>query len=546
MSLRRLTASGQARHPALSPDGRYAAYVVETAGRQSLWVTQSAAANAVQIAPPADASFSGLTFSPDGQFLYFVTTESSQSFSTLYRVPTLGGVPLKVMSDVDSGISLSPDGRQFAFVRFSPQSDEFALMTATIDGTNERKLASRQLPEFFSPDGLAWSPDGKVIACAAGKSCPIEPFVQIFTVRVADGAQTKLHEQSWNTLGQLAWLPDGSGLIAAASAKTAPVFADQLWQFSYPEGTARRITNDLNHYDGVSVAGTELVTTQANRIAQFWIVPSADPGRARRIETTFSDNDSEMFGLDWTSDGKLVFGSHRSGNADLWLMNTDGSGQRQLTAAPGRDTMPVVSADGRYIVFVSQTDGAHHLWRMNTNGSELLQLTNGKGEHFPSLSPDGRWVVYSSVEMGISNPTIWRVGIDGGTPEQLTRNNSVCPVISPDGKWIACFHQDVNTGGVQIAVLPFVGGEPRILSTLPLPERYSLRWTPDSRALTYIVTRAGVSNLWTHPLDGSAPRQLTDFQTERIFRFAWSRDGREIAVERGQDISDVLLIRDFQ
>ncbi len=228
-------------------------------------------------------------------------------------------------------------------------------------------------------------------------------------------------------------------------------------------------------------------------------------------------------------------------------MNADGNGQRQLTASTGRDTMPAVSADGRVIVFVSQTNGAHHLWRMNADGNGLQQLTNGKGEHFPSLSPDGRWVVYSSVELGISKPTIWRVGIDGGAPEQLTHDNSVRPVVSPDGQWIACFYRDENTRRNQIAVLPFAGGKPvKVFDKLALPDRFTLRWTPDSRALTYIVTREGVSNLWTQPLEGGAPRQLTDFKTERIFRFAWSRDGQQLAIERGQDVSDVLLIKDFQ
>jgi hypothetical protein len=73
-----------------------------------------------------------------------------------------------------------------------------------------------------------------------------------------------------------------------------------------------------------------------------------------------------------------------------------------------------------------------------------------------------------------------------------------------------------------------------------------LRWTLDGRALNYIDTIDGVSNIWSLPLDGGKPVQLTDFKTDQIFWFDFSREGKQLALSRGTQTSDVILIRDFR
>ena len=73
-----------------------------------------------------------------------------------------------------------------------------------------------------------------------------------------------------------------------------------------------------------------------------------------------------------------------------------------------------------------------------------------------------------------------------------------------------------------------------------------MRWTPDGRALTYIDTRSGFSNIWSQPLDGKKPVQLTNFTTGRIFNFDWSREGKWLALARGSLTSDVVLISDLR
>ena len=179
---------------------------------------------------------------------------------------------------------------------------------------------------------------------------------------------------------------------------------------------------------------------------------------------------------------------------------------------------------------------------MEVDGGGLKQLTRGQFDNSPSLSPDGRWVVYASL-IGIES-ALWKVSIDGGEPERLSTAFAIRPVVSPDGKLIACFNKDETDGSFKVALLPFSGGEPTLVKGLERPDLFMVRWSPDGRALTYIATRQGVSNVWSKPIDGGPARQLTSFTSDRIFRFAWSRDGKFLACERGMIINDAVLISD--
>jgi Tol biopolymer transport system component len=401
---------------------------------------------------------------------------------------------------------------------------------------------------FFGP---SWSPDGRLIACAAGVTGQGETSMQVLGFRVEDGSSEPIGSQSWTFVGQVAWLGDGSGLVFNAWERTWGVYGDQIWLLTFPKGEARPVTKDMNNYERVSVSANlaapgAMVAQRTDRVSHISIVSKGSNGfdaeRAARIQSGFGGNYSDRFGLDWTLDERLVYGSQASGNVDIWITTADGKRQKQLTRDSQSDFMPVVTPDGRYIVFASDRAGSGHIWRMDLDGGDLKQLTRGKNDYFPSLSPDGRWVVYTSSTGG--SPSLWKVSIDGGEPAQLTQASASRPVISPDGKWIACYYQDQKDGNFKIALLPFAGGEPTMLEGMAQPDFFIFRWAPDSRALTYIATRQGVSNIWGKPIDGGEPRQLTNFTSDRIFRFAWSRDGKLLACERGMIINDAVLISD--
>jgi Tol biopolymer transport system component len=200
---------------------------------------------------------------------------------------------------------------------------------------------------------------------------------------------------------------------------------------------------------------------------------------------------------------------------------------------------PSVSPDGRYIVFASNRTGNRCVWRMDIDGSNPKQLTFGIDARSPEITPDGQWVVYSDVASG--KLTLWKVSIGGGNQVQLIDYTSRAPAVSPDGKQIAflALDEQATPKRWRNAIIRVDGGPP--IKVFDLATR--VRWTLDGRALTYVGTRDGVSNIWAQSLDGSPPKQLTNFTTDQIFAYAWSRDGKQLACARGNQNSDVVLIK---
>ncbi|MBK9528356.1 MAG: PD40 domain-containing protein [Acidobacteria bacterium] len=543
MKITKLTDTGKAGSAAISPDGKYVVHVKED-GQQSLWVRHIATGSNVQIIPPAELVYGRTTFSPDGSYIYFIRRGIGERNYVLYQVPVLGGDLKKLNPHVNSPVTFSPDGQRIAFVR--TQEGERTMIIANADGTGERTLATTKGPNGFRDTGPAWSPDGKVIATGLANNDGSGSYHNIVEINVEDGSIKPIGSQKWSNVSRVAWLADGSGLITACSE--LGTLTNQVYQFSYPDGEGRKITNDFNVYFDLSVTAdsASMVTVQEERVVNIWIAPDGTPGSLKQV--TRGPNKYEgQSGLRWTPDGKIVYNLLSGISPDVWIMNGDGSNPRQLTQTRGAN--PVVSPDGRYIVFVRNQS----IWRMDIDGGNPKQLTE-KG-NFPDISPDGRWVVYEIWNPGENG--LWKVSIDGGEPVRLTDYSSGRAAVSPDGKSIAFSYREQENSPFKIAIIPFEGGQPT--KSLEAPAGYNavrlitstaegrvLRWLPDGRSLAYIVTRDGVSNIWSMPIDGGAPKQLTNFTTDQIAWFDLSRDGKPTLFSRGYTTRDVVLISGFR
>jgi serine/threonine protein kinase/dipeptidyl aminopeptidase/acylaminoacyl peptidase len=544
LRMTKLTNSGKTIDAAISPDGKYLAEVLEEGGEQSLWLKQVGDPIASkQIVGPTSGQFEGLTFTPDGDNLYYVVWENN-AHDVLYKIPVLGSSPQKLPVDLVSPISFSSDGKRMAFIRRSSNRGESALVVANADGSEQLVVAKRQEPLFFSEVGPAWSEDGNAIACSVLSSTGGFRST-VVEVALANGAEKQITSHAWRLVEKVAWLRNNQGLIITAADQPSSPF--QIWHISYPDGATRRITNDLNSYVALSLSedSSKLVTVQSDRLSSIWIAPKGGEDHAVQVTSGVSKH----FGVFWAPQGRIVYSSIASGNPDIWSMNADGTDQKQLTTETHVDRDPAVSPDGRFIAFASDRAGRFNIWRIDVDGANLKQLTNGDDEQFPEFSPDGESIVYQGFMKGA--PMLWRLRLDQDSPIQLTKSYSNWPTISPDGKSIACSYLDPDSGQWRLAVFPAEGGNPTESFNIPIPYLQHfvwqrIRWTSDGRALTYIDRRGGISNIWSQPFEGGPAKQLTDFKSGEIFSFAWSADGKQLACTRGSVVSDAVLINDLR
>ncbi|HZI47712.1 MAG TPA: protein kinase, partial [Pyrinomonadaceae bacterium] len=541
----KVTNAGRVRDSAISADGKYIAHVDEEKGKAGIHLRDMASSNEWEIVPPTRDDYYGLTFSPDGAFLYYTVKSPNNSIASLYRVDLARGAPAKLIVDVDGPVSFSPDARQIVFVR-GDTTGERALIVANADGKDEHKIASRTGFGAFSFGGPAWSPDGRTVACGASFTDDAARFMTVVGVNVADGSVKILTKQRWRLVGRVWWVNNGEGIVL--SGNDLPTrSAKQLWYLSAVNGQTRRITSDLQDYDGVSVTAdsSTIITRETHALVGLWIAPKGDADRANQILSNVDDlyqGDYTRNRFSWMPDGRILYTAELNGVPTIWTVGADGTGHKQLTRSASGNAFPSVSSDSQHIVFVSDRTGRTNIWTANIDGTNEKQLTYGEDDSWAWCSPDAQWVVYHSGDQG--KRRIYRVSIAGGTPEQLTDYTSLLPVVSPDGQSISAYYSAAPKAPWQIAIIPFSGGRPTKLFDLPrdVVLQSLVRWTPYGQSLAYIAYRDGVSNIWEQPLDGSAPSQLTNFKSDEILWFDWSPDGQQLGVLRGTTTSDIVMI----
>lgn len=544
-----VTTIGKATDAAISADGKHVVYVVTENGKQSLWLKQMPTASTVQIVPLAEVSYQGLAFSPDGNHIFYNVWDR-KGVGEIYQIPVFGGVTQKVVHDCMPGVSVSPDGKRLAFVRGIARETSQALITVNMDGSNEKVIYTQRNGKgwFIS---TAWSFDNESIACTVGVAGNQGTgYMELVEFSAKDGTQRKISEKKWMSVGGgLSWLPYKMGLLLTAGEQIQD--ATQLWYVDYESGEARQVTKNLTGFNGglsLTADGKSIVTVQQDVVMNIWTVQSDKKDGEQKI----TSGKYEGFSFSWSPDGKIIYASGITGNAEIWSMNADGSDKKQLTGNPAGDFNPTVSPDGKVIVFISNRgNGVPHLWRMNSDGSNQQQLTNESGEWLPFFSPIEQTVYFMSHSN--DKQTLKKISLDGKRETvQITKAYTYEPTISQDGKFLAYSYWDETANKFGREIISLETGQKIKDIELPLSAighsgQVMLRWTGDGRALTYVDNRNGSQNIWIQPIDGSSPaRQITNFKDDIIFYFDWSKGGKFLAVTRGVATSDVVAITDIK
>jgi len=528
-----ITSYGNAVSAAISPDAKQFAYIQENPGQESIWLVQLATQIRVQVIPPSDLSYRQISFSHDGNYIFFARHDENQP-SDLYRIPTLKGPAIKLLDDIDGAFSLSADDHKVVFRRRNRITREDTLYIGDLESRQERTLVTSKGPDWIRAFSL--SPDGKKVVFATGETDSSRQTIKISELDVETAQARLLVVPNWYAVRQLEWLPSGDGLLICAreSATTNP----QFWRMSYPDGALRKLTNDLNNYlcFSLNADASAMIAVESTLASHIWISPNTAANKAKNV----ADGRGTIV---WTTDGRILYNAASQTGTDLWIANSDGTDPKQLSFNAGYNDWPSLSPDHR-IVFHSSRTGAQHLFRMDPDGSNLVQLTNGYAERNAAVSPDGKWVYYNSSESSL----LWKVPLDGGEPIQLTNEYAAYPSVSPDGKLVACFHFPKYDHEAQITIRST--DDMKVVSELKLAPGLwisrSIRWDADNATVIYANQSQGKVKVYRQSMYSGAPQELTTVKAEDEFEFSFSPDRRQLAYVSTKWNHDVVLIDGFK
>ncbi len=545
-----VTNSGKALFAAISPDGKYIVAVIFDKGKYSLWLRNVATSSDTQILAPDSLLIEAVAFSPDANYIFYrKAVDPSQQSYILYRMPVLGGTPQRLVRDVDNGPTFSPDGRRMAYMRANdPDAGKYRLLTANLDGSDEKVLQIAPLP---FPDSLSWSPDGKSIAFISYSNAKAPAQISLFDI--ATGKDTALTAFSERTFADLAWTPDGRGLLVNYADRMSGSTNQQIGYVSYPDGRFQSLTNDVHGYQDLSISADSgfMVSVQQQESDSVHVQPAA--GKGSSVEVKGLPNQAGVAAVDWDAHGNLIVATSSS----LLRLSLDGSQQTTLLSDPSATILSASAcSNGGPILLGWYMRGGQttkNIWRVDADGSHPMQLTNGEDDELALCAPDGKSIYYFDG----SSFRLMREPIGGGSPELV--EGSAIPNgyiwgglnFSPDGKWIpgiAATTDPATQAAINRIALIDVNAKSAAFTRFLIPrpdfaEPFS--FTPDGKAVAYSIVEDGVGNVWEQPLDGSPGHRLTNFTSDRVRTFRFSPDGKSLAVARMHVVSDVVLLRDI-
>lgn len=557
------TNSGDSGDVAISPDGKFLLGVQNTNGQASLRLKNIASGSNTEVVAASGRDIASPGFSPDGNYIYFRESVSGTPDNyDLYRSPIFGGTPELIARKVDSNATPSPDGKYIGYARANdPEVGKRRLLEARAEGGGEKELAV--LPLTDSPLNLAWSPDGKRIALSFF-GIPEKSVSNIEMFDLAAGQLESFAKFDDKLPFEIAWSPDGKFLYAIyAGLRQLQTSGYQIGAFSYPDGKFRALTHEAIGHESVSVSadGSTIATIQSQMDWQISLSPGAGGESATRLPGI--PREQTILGFEWTPDDELLVSEPRK---RLFTIRPDGTGDTTVLNEPEtyiKDVTSCGAGDSIILVWGLHQGEGWRVWKVRADGSDPMPLTKDSTNiDLWFCSRDGKYAYYS--DYGLRN-NMMRVASGGGNATVVPGSEISGGVIkgaalSPDGKTAAVFlhtsspEQKILSN--RILLLDLERGEAvrtiQVDPKLDIPFHNDIgpvyargfQFTPDGKAVAFVREVKGVDNVWSLPLDGSAAKQVTRFDSDNILNFAWSRDGKWLGTLRMNSSSDIVLLRD--
>jgi Tol biopolymer transport system component len=540
-----VTFDGNVKTAAISPDGKYLAYTSRTGGGETLHIRDLKAKTEWQL-PAYTESTPGLTFSADSEWLYYVLKDQRE-WGRLYSVSVRGGLPKMQVDDIDGPVAFSPDGKRFAFMRRSEEkrtSVEKIVVSEVNDTGNQHEIVQKINTHIGRK--LSWSEGRDQIAAVifnTGLHAPLQASLSFFG---PDGAPrgTPLMNSHIRSMGAPTWI-GASGVLAFGGVTVWRTnYEAQLWEASAGSGEMRAFSSPTLANDSMSATrrGDTLAAIQRTREAVFWIADKQALDSPRTFKMPRNTDTSGFDFFAWGGGKDLIFPAMQARSINLFRLKQSGE-EEQLTATTGCvEQAPVYAQAKAMIVYSSNCSaggGDYNLWKLDLATGQKAQLTSGSNlDEEPDVTRDGKWIVYWTNAI---TPSLWKIPMEGGTPQQLSNLQVRHPVVSADGKGVLCQVRESYDGRWRYAVLSLADGTiEKELGDLPVSE-VRARWAANGQAIDF--RDAEGTRIWRKMLAGGGPTPLIGKTADPIMDFAWSADGSQLAFVTIHASSDAVLFR---
>jgi len=523
---------GAETNPAISPDGKFVAFIGERSGTFDICLVQANGGSLANLTQgrlgDARAPLRAIGFSGDGSEVWNAGTESRR----LRLWPLIGGAPHNFLDERAAEVAWSPDGNRLVYHTWEPGDPTFV---ADHNGTNPRQIVKNE-PGLHNHYPV-WSKDGRWIYFVRGR--PATREMDLWRISPSGGEP----EQLTHVKTDIAYptpLDERTVLFVAHDENGAGPW---LWAFDAETRTSQRVSSGLEQYTALAATadGRRLAASVVNGQVNLWSVPIT----SRVVE----EKDVEAFPVPTAraqtprfGGGSLFYLSSRDGADGLWSYRDGQALEIWKGSESALQSPPAVSSNGSSVAFALSRNGKQQLHVIAADGTGLHSLSSDVDVRGTvSWSPDSEWLVAAGSDR--NGTGLFKLPAAGGAPVRIATGPFLDPVWSPRGDLIVYCGTQVFTVTPLLAVHP--DGTPAKLPEINVQRQGErARFLPDGTGLVYMLggTLAG-QDFWLLDLSSMHSRRLTQLNNPATMRtFDITPDSSRIVFDRSRENSDIVLI----
>jgi len=537
--------------PAISPDGKWVAYLSDAGGAVAVWVQFLSGGEPVNLTANSGldiattTGISGLELAPDGTRLAVIAkTHGSPAQFATWEIPApLPGVPRKLLDDGYMGMRWSPDGGHVTFIRAGPSEGD-AIWIADGDGTNRKEIVpAKSGVHMHWP---AWASDGFIYFSRLSTYVANIDRAEIFRVRT-DGTAMEPVVPTLRRATFALPLANG-GLVYAANPTSAEL---GLWWRPPGGGASMRLTTGVGEYTEprISADGRTLVAALYD-LRQSLLRIAIDPAPPNPVQPITDGTGGDLDPSVVAAVDRVVFSSSSTGDRHIWSARLDGSDRRPITSGGSTDERPVASPDGTQVAFTSDRGGALAVWVVSADGGAPRKISDLAPVGQMTWSRDSQRVIFAASG---ERPGLWSVAVHDGTATAIATQGAASDPSSNPARDVFAYLEPATSGPANVKLAFMSADGTRMYQSVPPTPSISagfangmVAWSPDGKTVAIVSQNTNLpAAIWTIAPDADRPayRKVVELPLgPRIRGISWTPDGTALIVGQHDWTSDIVLM----